>query len=91
MDWSRGLPFAFGIAMIALMASHAAASAPSWTKHRTSASAGTEVLACAAARDKAVAHARAHLGLNLGACRCLPAAKEQERTCRIEYEVLEKG
>lgn len=87
----HGLMSGLGAAALALLASHAAATAPSWTKHRTSASAGTEVLACAAARDKAVAHARAHLGLNLGACRCLPAAKEQKRTCRIDYEVLEKG
>lgn len=81
----------FIMTALAFTAGNTTAQAPAWTKHSVSASAPTEALACAATRGKATAHARAHLGLNLGACRCLPAAKEQKRTCRIDYEVLEKG
>jgi hypothetical protein len=81
----------FVMTALAFTAGNTTAQAPAWTKHSVSASAPTEALACAAARDKAATHARAHLGLNLGACRCRAPAKGQERTCRIEYEVLEKG
>lgn len=64
--------------------------APAWTRYTASASGPTDALACSAARDKAAAHARAHLGLNLGKCRCPPAVKGQNRTCRIDYEILTK-
>lgn len=81
----------FFVTALAFATSNTTTQSPAWVKHSASASAPTEALACDAARAKAAAHARAHLGLNLGACRCLPATKGRERTCRIEYEVLEKG
>ncbi|OBV10522.1 hypothetical protein [Erythrobacter dokdonensis] len=79
-----------GIVGIAVLAGDAWASNPAWTRYSASASGSTDARACAAARDKAAAHARAHLGLNLGQCRCQPAAEGQNRTCRINYEILTK-
>lgn len=73
-----------------LPASGAWASAPTWTRHSVDASAPSDALACDAARKKAAAHAVAHLGLNLGECPCQPAATGQNRTCRVEYEILRK-
>lgn len=80
-------------ALVAIAAATAVAlqpQTPVWTSHNAGGSGTTEAQACAAALVKASAHARSHLGLNVGACRCLPAARNEPRQCRLEYEVLER-
>ena len=64
-----------------------------WTVRTADAQGRSEAGGCVAARARAAADARKHLGLNIRGCACAPIASKGDGPsggyrCRVTYEVL---